>query len=111
MNRMNKVTASVNFDPVWMPRIAPDPRGDAADLLEQAGRSSVLEDSIVCELEKNGYSILELAGKINAEFGSTKPSGVKSSNLPHLVPCRRRVPSCLNPSFLSTRPDAGLREK
>ncbi|OHB58913.1 MAG: hypothetical protein A2Y12_17690 [Planctomycetes bacterium GWF2_42_9] len=77
--RKNVITARVIFDPVWMPRIHPDPLVNTADLKLQADEARKFEHQNRCELEVLGSDILELVDKFNSEFGSAIP--VRSNSI------------------------------
>ena len=71
--RTNAVTAAVIFDPIWMPKTTPDPRGDVATLRQQAEEAHRLDDESVREIERCGYRTYQLVEELNAEFGTTSP--------------------------------------
>ena len=71
--RTNRITATVSFEPTWMPRTYPDPKADVATLRQQAEEATCLREEAVRTVKGAGYGIYELAGQINRTFGSTHP--------------------------------------
>jgi len=71
--RKNAITARVIFDPVWMPRINPDPLASTAELKVQADEARKLEYQIKCELDALNSDILKLVDEFNSEFSSAIP--------------------------------------
>ena len=69
-NRTNAVTAQVIFEPIWMPKTTPDPRGDVPTLRKQAHEARRIEEEMVQAVEGQGYGIYGLVKELNAEFGA-----------------------------------------
>ena len=71
--RTNSVTASVAFEPTWMPRMSPDPRVDVATLRQQAEKARESGQETVRTIKDRGHKIYEWVARVNREFRTVSP--------------------------------------
>ena len=80
--RKNLVTAMIHFEPVWTPRLSPDPRAQVADLKAQAQEAGRLDREIVKAIASQGSGIVQLTEEFNAEFADVTPARPAPADVP-----------------------------
>ena len=82
----NRITASVAFQPTWMPRSYPDPKADVPTLRKQAEEAIRLGEQAAQTIKGAGHTIYDIVSRVNAQFGSPTPrppQAAKGNGKPH----------------------------